>query len=80
LASSAPATWVQSTAESESGVISCGFVFGISFVVRQRKKTSRPMKRIGAQVMIQFSTWNHCNAKTYDMPSSIPCTQKCRLG
>jgi hypothetical protein len=35
---------------------------------------------IGAQVMIQFSTWNHCNAKTYDMPSSIPCTQKCRLG
>ena len=66
--------------ESESGVISCGFVFGISFVVRHKKKTSRPMKRIGAQVMIQFSTWYHCNAKTYGMPPSIPRAEKCRLG
>jgi hypothetical protein len=61
-------------------VISCGFVFGISFIVFQRKKTSRPMKMIGAQVMIQFSTWNHWSAKTYGMPPSIPRAQKCRLG
>jgi hypothetical protein len=33
-------------------VISCGFVLGISFIVRQRKKTRSPMKTIGAQVMI----------------------------
>ena len=34
-------------APSESGLISCGLVFGISFIVRQRKKTISPMKRIG---------------------------------
>ena len=33
-----------------SGLISCGLVRGISFSVRQMKKTSRPMKMIGAQV------------------------------
>ena len=79
-ASSAPATCDHSTAESESGVISCGFVFGISFIVFQRKKTSRPMKMIGAQVMIQLSTWYHWSAKTYGMASSIPRAEKCRLG
>ena len=46
-ASSAPATSAHSTDDAESGVISCGFVRGMSFIVRQRKKTSSPMKRIG---------------------------------
>ena len=58
-ASSAPATCDHSTADAESGVISVGFVLGISFSVRQRKKTSRPMKMIGAQVRIHSSISYH---------------------
>ncbi len=34
---------------------------------------------IGAQVMIQFSTWYHCSAKN-DMGPSIPRDPKRRLG
>ena len=34
---------------------------------------------IGAQVMIQFSTWYHCSAKN-DMGSSIPRDPESRLG
>ncbi len=78
-ASSAPATCDHSTAESESGVISVGFVLGISFIVRQMKNTSRPMKMIGAHVMIQFSTWNHCSA-TVSMGSVCPRAARSRLG
>jgi hypothetical protein len=48
LASSAPATSSQVIDDAESGVSSCGFVLGMSFVVRQMKKTSSAMKRIGA--------------------------------
>ena len=36
-------------------MISFGFVRGISFIVRQRKKTSSAMKMIGAQLKIQLS-------------------------
>ena len=49
LASSTPATSSHLIEPSESGLISCGLVFGISFIVRHRKKTIRAMKRIGAQ-------------------------------
>jgi hypothetical protein len=39
------------------------------------------MKMIGAQVMIQFSTWNHWSAKTAcGIGPSIPRTQETRLG
>src|SRR5829696_1770954 len=79
LASSAPATCDHSTADAESGVISVGFVFGISFSVRHRKKTSRPMKMIGAHVMIQLSTWNHCSA-TVSMAPVSPLNLERRLG
>ena len=54
-ASSTPATVDQSADASDSGLISCGFVRGITLSVRQMKNTSSPMKMIGAQVMIQFS-------------------------
>ena len=50
LASSAPATSSQPIEDLESGLISCGFVFGISFIVRQMKKTMSAMKMIGAHV------------------------------
>ena len=59
LASSAPATSVPAIEEADSGLICCGLVRGISFIVRQMKNTSRPMKMIGAQVMIQFSISYH---------------------
>ena len=59
LASSAPATAAQPIDEADSGSICCGLVRGISFIVRQMKNTSRPMKMIGAQAMIQLQTWYH---------------------
>jgi hypothetical protein len=40
-------------------LISCGFVRGMSFIVRQMKNTRRPMKMIGAHVMIQVSISYH---------------------
>ena len=49
-ASSAPATSAQPIAPFASGLISVGFVLGIRRSVRQMKKTSSPMKMIGAQV------------------------------
>ena len=55
-ASSTPATSAQRDRGEDSGLICCGLVRGISFIVRQMKNTSRPMKMIGAQVMIQVST------------------------
>ena len=55
MASSAPATSAQLIDDDDSGLICCGFVFGISFSVRQMKTTSRNMKMIGAQVMISGS-------------------------
>ena len=68
LASSAPATSSQPIEEDDSGLICCGFVRGISFSVRQMKNTSRPMKMIGAQVMIQLSTWYQCESRR------LPCS------
>src|SRR5262249_26246095 len=50
LASSAPATSSQPIDALESGLISCGLVFGISFIVRQIRRTSTSMKTIGAQL------------------------------
>ncbi len=81
-ASSAPATSSQPMAALESGLISCGLVFGISFSVRQRKNTSRPMNRIGAHVRI----WSLMLSQSYQWYStgggvtacasrpSIPCS------
>ena len=50
LASSAPAMSSHLTEPAESGLISCGLVFGISFNVRQRKKRMSTMKSNGPQV------------------------------
>ena len=61
-ASSQPATSAQAIEDADCGLICCGFVRGISLSVRQMKNTSRPMKMIGAQVMIQFSTWYQASA------------------
>ncbi|HET6550487.1 MAG TPA: hypothetical protein VFG79_18625, partial [Solirubrobacter sp.] len=72
LASSAPATSDQPIAEDDSGLICCGFVRGISFIVRQMKNTSRPMKMMGAQVMIQLSTWYHAIASVLAIPEVCP--------
>jgi hypothetical protein len=47
-------------------VISCGLVRGISFIVRQMKKTSSPMKTIGAQVTISGSRL----LQSYQWPAS----------
>jgi len=55
LASSAPAIWSHLTAPAESGLISCGLVLGINFIVRQRKKTISAMNAIGAQLKISGS-------------------------
>ena len=79
-ASSAPATCAHSTAESESGVISVGFVLGISFIVRQRKKTSSPMKMIGAHVMIQLLDLVPLQGSDGEHGSSIPRVRESRLG
>jgi len=45
--------------DAESGLISCGFVFGISFTVRHRKKTMRAMKAIGPHVRRLLEIWSH---------------------
>jgi hypothetical protein len=46
------------TEPAESGLISCGLVRGISFIVRHRKKTIRPMKASGPQVNRVFEMWS----------------------
>ena len=40
-------------------MISVGLVRGIIFSVFQMKKTSRPMKMIGAQVWSHVEMWSH---------------------
>ena len=83
LASSAPATSSQPIEDDDSGLICCGFVRGISFIVRQMKNTSRPMKMIGAHVMIQLSTWYHsspANASMLGMCASMPAGRGSRPG
>ena len=50
LASSTPAISSHEVECADSGLICCGFVLGISFSVRHRKKTIRPMNRTGAHV------------------------------
>ena len=64
LASSTPATPAHATESLDCGSICCGFVRGISFIVRQMKKTSRPMKMIGTQVTIHASIWYQATAIT----------------
>ena len=59
-ASSAPATSAQPIAPLASGLISVGLVRGIIFSVRQMKKTSRPMKMIGAHV------WSHVEMLSHE--------------
>ena len=59
LASSAPATSLQAIDDDDSGLICCGFVRGISFIVRQMKNTRSPMKMMGAHVMIHLSISYH---------------------
>src|SRR3954449_1204168 len=66
-ASSAPATSAQPIDALESGLISCGLVRGIIFIVFQMKTTISAMKMIGAQVMISGSIRSHrpmCAAAT----------------
>ena len=58
LASSQPATSSQPIAPLASGLISVGLVLGIIFSVRQMKKTSSPMKMIGAHVCSQVEMWS----------------------
>src|SRR3954454_13317871 len=58
-ASSAPATSAQPIAVLDSALISVGLVRGIIFSVFQMKKTSRPMKMIGAQVWSHVEMWSH---------------------
>ena len=57
-ASSAPATSAHPIDDLASGLICCGLVRGISFIVRQRTKQISPMNTSGAQVMIG-STLSH---------------------
>ena len=71
-ASSAPATSAQPIEDDDSGLICCGFVRGISFIVRQMKNTSSPMKMIGAQVMIQLSTSYHSGTAIASMLGMAP--------
>ena len=59
LAWSTPATSSHLTEDAESGLISCGLVLGIIFIVRHRKKTMRAMKAIGPQVRRLFEMWSH---------------------
>ena len=59
MASSAPATSSHLIAPAESGLISCGVVFGIRFDSRQMKKTISPMKMIGAQLRMNGSMCDH---------------------
>ena len=72
LASSAPATAAHLTDADDSGLICCGFVFGISFSVRQMKTTSRNMKMIGAQVMISGSRLLQLVPVRLGAPSAAP--------
>ena len=58
-ASSQPATSSHPIAPLAAGLISTGLVLGIIFSVRQMKKTSRPMKMIGAHVCSQFEIESH---------------------
>jgi hypothetical protein len=66
LASSAPATAAHFTEADDSGLICCGFVFGISFSVFQMKTTISAMKMIGAQVMI----WGSSRLQSYQCVSA----------
>src|SRR4051812_17295733 len=89
LASSAPATSSQPIAPLASGLISVGFVLGISFSVRHRKKTSRPMKMIGAHVCSHVDMESHeyqagssgtwtwgvaCASSAYSVASCVMCS------
>src|SRR4051812_7347811 len=78
-ASSAPATsdhWIE---ESLSGAISCGLVRGISFIVRQMKKTSSAMKTSGAQLRIWLSIGYHAKASML-MRAVLPPNQGFGVG
>src|SRR5829696_7211596 len=90
-ASSAPATSFHPIAPFDSGLISVGFVFGISFSVRQRKKTSRPMKMIGAHVCSQVEIESHeyqagpsgtwtCGVACASSAYSVASLPKCSAG
>ena len=68
-ASSAPATSPQLTPCLDSALISCGFVRGISFIVRQMKKQMSPMKMMGAHVMIVPCSWS----QSYQFISAAGC-------
>ncbi len=58
-ASSAPATSAQPTPDAASGLICCGLVRGISFIVRHRTMQMRAMKTSGAQNPMLASTFDH---------------------
>ena len=58
MASSAPAMSSQPLDCLEAGLICCGFVLGMNFSVRHRKKTISAMKSTGDHVRTHSSSWS----------------------